>query len=90
MERHHAIGFGYIGPLTHQQAASWSSWERYQAECQAEYKARMEAGGKSVCPECKQRTVKHRDVCTIGYPGHPGAEWSDFSECTSCGWRDLA
>ena len=48
-------------------------------------------GGLSRCPSCDQFTVKKQDVCTLGYPGHPGAEFSTYSNCTNpdCNYAEI-
>lgn len=70
-----------IGPLTLDQQESVEAYERYCEEMAAEYEAQEAAGGRTICPECGNRSVKHRSVVTLGYAGHPGAEWSDLAEC---------
>ena len=53
--------------------------------------ARAAAGGKEICPNCGDRSVKSSDVCTLGYPGHPGAEFSVYRKCVNerCDFAEL-
>ena len=91
-DRMATLGWGYVGPLTQEQAAALASYEAYQAESEAEYEAQQRAGGRTVCPQCGNRSVKHSTVCTLGYPGHPGAEMSGYAQCLTdgCDYADLA
>ena len=38
------------------------------------------------CDQCGQRkpVLYGQDACTLGYPGHPGAEWTSFQLCEQC------
>jgi predicted nucleic-acid-binding Zn-ribbon protein len=54
-----------------------------------EYEAEQAAGGRTVCPNCGNRSVTHRSVITLGYEGHPGAEYSDFAKCERCDYAEL-
>lgn len=40
----------------------------------------------SECEQCGQvKSVLYgQDACTLGYPGHPGAEWTSFQLCEKC------
>lgn len=84
-----ALGLVGFGPLTKEEAESEAAYERYMAEEMAEFEAQQAAGGRTVCPKCGERSVTHRSVCTLGYPGHPGAEFSDLAECEVCDYKEL-
>lgn len=79
-----------VGPLTAEQQQQLDAYERYQDESAAEYEAEQAAGGRTICDQCGERSVVHRTVCTLGYVGHPGADYSDLATCERCGWEDLA
>jgi hypothetical protein len=51
---------------------------------EAEFKA---AGNKRVCPDCGERKAREDVACTLGYPGHPGAEFTAILICEAydCG-----
>lgn len=78
------------GPLTKEEQAAVDSYEQYQIESAAEYEAAEAAGGRTICPECGERSVVHSSVITLGYEGHPGAERSAYEQCEKCDYRDLA
>lgn len=78
------MGLPLIGPLTRSQQVSVEAYEQYQEEAASEYEAQERAGGRTICPDCGERSVKHRAVYTLGYAGHPGAEQSDFAKCERC------
>lgn len=78
-----------IGPLTLEQTEQVEAYERFQEEEALEYEAREAAGGRTICPLCGKRTVKHRSVYTLGYEGHPGAEQSDFANCENCPYQAI-
>lgn len=83
------LGHPPVGPLTLQQAGELDAYDAYHAEMEAEYEAEQAAGGRTVCPQCGERKVRHRSVVTLGYEGHPGAEYSDLAECENCNWKEL-
>lgn len=78
-----------IGPLTLEQHDEEESYDRYCEEQEAEYRAQQAAGGRTICPQCGERSVTHRGVVTLGYRGHPGAEESTLSQCGNCDYTDL-
>jgi len=78
-----------FGPLTREEQEIVDAYERYNEECEAEYEAQQAAGGRTICPNCGERSVKHRSVITLGYAGHPGAEYSNLAECERCNYREL-
>jgi hypothetical protein len=40
------------------------------------------------CDRCGERAVLYgRTACTLGYPGHPGAEFTTFQICAPCAQR---
>lgn len=88
-ERHYTTGFGAIGPLTREQVEAEAAYERHMLEMEAEEEARIAAGGREICRKCGVRAVVSSDVCTLGYPGHPGAEFSVYRKCESCGHGEL-
>lgn len=70
--------------------------------CESSYAAHIEAmeaeedrvrqhGGLEKCPSCGHYSVRSSNVCTLGYPAHPGAEFSVYRVCerTSCEWAEL-
>lgn len=83
------MGHPAIGPLTSAQQDEVDAYEAYQEESALEYEAQQAAGGRTICPQCGNRSVKHRAVCTLGYPGHPGAEFSDFASCERCDYMEV-
>jgi hypothetical protein len=83
------LGLHTYGPLTREEAEKEAKYEAFMQEEADEYDAREAAGGRTVCPACGNRTVTHTSVCTLGYPGHPGAEFSDFERCEACDWSRL-
>lgn len=91
-ERHAVLGWPFVGPLTREQAEAEARYEAYMAESEAEHEAQLRADGRTICPRCGRRSVKHSTVCTLGRPGHPGAEMSGFAKCETpgCGYEDLA
>jgi hypothetical protein len=64
-------------------------YRRWEEEIEREEEARMRAGGRTVCPVCGKRAVVHQTVCTYGYTGHPGADYSDYGKCENCGHEEL-
>jgi hypothetical protein len=91
-ERDANLGWGFAGPLTREQAEAEAAYERYCIEREEEHEAQERAGGRTICPACGNRSVRHSSVCTLGYPGHPGAEFSGYARCETpgCGYADLA
>jgi hypothetical protein len=65
------------------------SYHAYCVAAEAEYEAARAAGGRTICDGCGQRAVVARDVITLGYAGHPGAEVSVYRKCESCGRGEL-
>jgi C4-type Zn-finger protein len=65
---------------------------RHMADMEAEEKARVEAGGRTICPGCGERSVVSGVAKTIGVPGrgHPGDEYSATYSCENCDYRDMA
>lgn len=88
-ERHHSAGFPYIGPLTRDQMAKEVAYEQYNIDSLAEHELQMKHGGRELCPQCNKRGVLSSAVCTLGYPGHPGAEFSTLRECEFCDYKEL-
>lgn len=78
-----------VGPLTADQQESMDAYDRYNEEQFAEHEAQEAAGGRTICEECGLRLVVHRTVCTYGYPGHPGADYSDYGRCEGCGHEEF-
>ena len=80
-----------IGPLTLAQHEGVLAYERYHEEMEEEERLRETAGGRTVCPDCGHRSVRHRLVYTLGYAGHPGAEQSDYVACerSECSYADV-
>lgn len=64
---------------------------RYHEASFKEHQEAMAAGGRTICPQCGQRSVKDDTVCTYGYSGHPGADYSAFYECENenCDYKSL-
>jgi hypothetical protein len=62
--------------------------EREQERLQREprVKGRPASSFDAECDRCgKVKPVLYAtDACTIGYPGHPGAEWTTFETCADC------
>ena len=79
-----------FGPLTKIEQATVDAYEAHMVEAEKEYEAQQAAGGRTICPQCGQRSVTHSSVVTLGYAGHPGAEWSEYKQCESCDYKDLA
>jgi hypothetical protein len=80
-----------FGPLTRDEH---EMIERYEAHMEAEERendAYMAAGRRSICPKCGERSVRDSAVVTLGYAGHPGAEWSQMYECenSNCDYKDM-
>lgn len=92
MDRGQIIGFPAIGPLTEEQFNIEKSFLDYMEESQAEHEAYVAAGCRSVCPKCGERSVKTSTVCTYGYWGAAGADYSALEECGNkdCDYKDLA
>jgi UDP-N-acetylmuramyl tripeptide synthase len=88
--RKNLTGFGEIGPLTRDQTDAEQSFEAYMEECSREHEAQLAAGGRMICPKCGERAMRDRTVCTYGYPGHPGADYSALYECDNCDYKDMA
>ena len=78
-----------VGPLTRAQHEDELAYAQYMAESLAEYEARDAAGGRTICDRCGERKMVWRSVCTLGYPGHPGAEMSEYGKCENCGQEEL-
>lgn len=84
-----------FGPLTRDEYDSVVAYEQYQMESVAEYE-RLEAmprcqgrpavAENSECDSCgKVKDVVYgQTACTLGYPGHPGAEFTEFRICGDC------
>lgn len=87
-ERKYITGLGVVGPLTMKQAIKEAEYERWESEQLAEYEAQEAAGGRTVCPDCGERSVLSRSVLTYG-TGAPGSEYSGLYECERCDYRDL-
>jgi hypothetical protein len=83
------MGLPPVGPLTAEQTESVAAYERYCEESEVEYEAQQAAGGRTICEACGERAVTHRTVCTYGYAGHPGADYSDLGTCEKCGHHEL-
>lgn len=64
---------------------------RYHEEMEVEHLAQLAAGGRTICPNCGERSVRGRDVYTLGYAGHPGAEISVYECCErdNCDYASL-
>ena len=62
---------------------------KYQEESEREYEAQMANGGRTICPKCGERSLTSRTVCTYGYPGHPGADYSALYECHFCDYVEM-
>lgn len=82
-------------PLAGRRVMTVTDQERqdaYDAHCLAQeqdYAEEQAAGGRTICPQCGKRSVTHRSVVTLGYAGHPGAEYSDLAKCESCDYREV-
>jgi hypothetical protein len=82
----------YFGPpMSNEEAAAYDA---YHAEMEAEHerlmaippvkghRAKVESGE---CESCGKTAVLYDLVaCTLGYPGHPGAEFTAFGICEAC------
>lgn len=86
-----AQGLPPVGPLTRAQHKSELAYEAWCEECAAENEARSKAGGRTICPECGNRSVKHQTVCTYGRPGVEGSDFSDYGKCETpgCGHTEM-
>lgn len=62
---------------------------RHYEEEEREHEREQAHGGKSKCPNCGEYAVKTRTVCTLGYPGHPGADYTALYECGNCDYKDM-
>ncbi len=85
----YSIGIRYFGPLTREDAEIVDAFDRHMEELEVEHDAQMAAGGRMICDHCGERAVKHESVCTLGYAGHPGAEFSVMTKCEKCGVTEL-
>lgn len=85
-----SVGINYFGPLTQKDAEAVASYEAWCEESEREHELEMQHGGRTRCPNCDQFEVEHHDAYTVGYPGHPGAEISDYAVCRNCDYKDLA
>lgn len=83
------LGVVACGPLTADENEAVESYENYCQESEAEYLASEAAGGRTVCPKCGERSVTHKTVCTYGYEGHPGADYSDLAKCERCDYMEV-
>lgn len=85
------MGLPAIGPLTLKETEGVAAYEQYMEESAREYEEQERAGGRTICPKCGNRSVKHSTVCTYGYPGHPGADYSDYGVCETegCDHKEL-
>jgi len=70
-------------------AEAEAAYEQHCIESEREYEAQLAAGGRTICPQCNERSVTHRSVVTLGYAGHPGAEFSDLAECERCDYKEI-
>jgi hypothetical protein len=89
MQFRRSMGFPPIGPLTLEQSVTARKYEQYMLEQIEEHEAQDRAGGRTICPQCGERSVKHSTVLTLGYEGHPGAEYSGYAECEKCDYKEL-
>lgn len=62
---------------------------RHYEALEREEAAFRAAGNRSVCDACGERAVRHRTACTLGYPGHPGAEFTEYHTCEACGHSEM-
>jgi hypothetical protein len=62
---------------------------RYHEEQDREYELELKHGGKKRCDSCGKFAVEVKAVCTLGYPGHPGAEFTSYHRCTNCGKESM-
>ena len=83
------LGVCQFGPLTRDEHEAVKAYERHMHDSEAEYEAQQAAGGRIVCPNCGERSVKHRSVLTYGHAAHPEAEYSVLAECERCDYREL-
>jgi len=67
------------------------SQRKHYEEIEREEELVRQHGGLHRCPKCDNFSVKKQDVCTLGYPGHPGAEFSVYSKCQreECDYAEL-
>lgn len=79
-----------FGPLTKVEQATVDAYEAHMIEAEEEHRAQEAAGGRTICPQCGQRSVVHGTAVTLGYAGHPGAEYSGTEQCERCDYKDLA
>lgn len=66
--------------------------DRYMAEAENEETAREINGVGGPCEACGEYSVLEGTACTLGYPGHPGAEYSATYTCINpdCQHTELA
>lgn len=84
------MGLPAVGPLTQADQEGVDRYEQYMDKLEEEYQAARAAGGRTVCPQCGKRSVKHSTVCTYGRPGVEGSDYSDYGKCENCGHKELA
>ena len=82
-------GLVAVGPLTQEDQERQDAYDSWCEEQGREDEALDAAGGRTICPQCGNRSVTHRSVVTLGYAGHPGAEYSDLAECESCDYKEV-
>lgn len=78
-----------FGPLTLDEHESVRAYEQHHEESEAEYEAQHRARGRTICPQCGERSVTHRSVLTYGHASHPESEYSDLASCERCDYRAL-
>lgn len=88
MERYH-LHVTEFGPLTREEQALVTSYEEHFLEQEKENEEFMRTG-RTVCPKCGERSVKHGSAYTVGWRGHPGAEQSAILECEKCDYKEMA
>jgi hypothetical protein len=89
------MGFPVVGPLTRDQQQEENAYAKYHEDMEREYNLlqawprldrRSAVAFNSECDVCEHlRPVLYgQEACTLGYPGHPGAEWTQFRVCLKC------
>ena len=82
-------GLVAIGPLMREDQERQDAYDAYCLAQEQDYAEEQAAGGRTICPQCGKRSVTHRSVVTLGYAGHPGAEYSDLAKCESCDYKEV-